>query len=109
MKKARKKTEEIKEYSEPVIGEFDNRQPLRNAIHFTNINKANFFEKRSMPQVIPARHKNSSLDYLYKSEIPEVMVQETTTEQVSLGSGLFTADSKINEYPKVNSFYEKQQ
>ena len=28
---------------------------------------------------------------------------------MSIGSGLFTADSKINEYPKVNSYYEKQQ
>ena len=48
-------------------------------------------------------------DYLYK-QVDDRNAFELNIDQVEQNemTGIFTQDSKINEYPKVNSFYEKQ-
>jgi len=48
-------------------------------------------------------------NYLYK-QTNEKNIFELNIDQVEQHemTGIFTQDSKINEYPRVNSFYEKQ-
>jgi hypothetical protein len=50
--------------------------------------------------------------HLYKSAAPNASIKSTgqLSDEVgmSVASGLFTQDSRINDYAKINSFYEKQ-
>ena len=60
--------------------------------------------KAKLPPKAPVNN-----DYLYK-QANEKNLFELNIDQVEQHemTGIFTQDSKINEYPRVNSFYEKQ-